>query len=214
MNNFIFHFLLSFSFYKIVLDWHDFEKIQKNIKRTYPVSAYTVFFVNEFNMICNLLTFTILMEMEWYNKNLSFSDLYRIIIVYTLSEFYFYTTHRFLLHGHLLSNRNHTSHTKNFSLNIHAIHHTFRYPIPRAAFYMHPLENIISSIGTFVIPLLLVPLSYYATMVWTAIILINAIRSHSGLVDKYNPHDYHHVYGRYNYGAGFLMDLAYGTNLK
>jgi sterol desaturase/sphingolipid hydroxylase (fatty acid hydroxylase superfamily) len=238
MNNFVFHFFLSYTFYKIVLEFHNIELLNKKISRNYPkgLNVINVFIINETNIVSSIILFCMLLDDNRFLLSLEYNNVYdffnvfmRIIIVYFLTEVYFYMIHRFVFHGNLPQILPFSNDLNNYFKRLHDIHHEFVLPIPRSAFYAHPIENIICNTGTLMLPLMICPLPYYFTLIWAAIAVFNGIRSHSGnfydikYIDEiqnihfnritHNFHDYHHKYRNVEYGTGFFMDRLFGTSI-
>lgn len=226
MNSFLFHFLLSFSFYRFVLEIHDIERLHKGIKREYPktTTILNVFLWNEINIITSIIMFCLFLENNRYILSLEYNNVFdfihvitRVCFVYVMTEAYFYVTHRFLFHGQIPHFIPLSRYVNHYFKKIHKMHHKFFLPIPRSAFFAHPIENIISNAGTLFVPLYICPLPYSLTLAWAAIALTSGIRSHSG--NNYekekpfiqNKHDYHHIYNNVEYGTGFLMDYLFRT---
>lgn len=95
---------------------------------------------------------------------------------------------------------------------IHDVHHRMIIPTGSGAFYAHPLEHVFVVIGsviyTIFICLFLLPVSYEAVLLFTALASINTIYAHTAGTD----HAYHHSHGSKNRSnTPPLWDLLMGT---
>lgn len=95
---------------------------------------------------------------------------------------------------------------------IHDIHHSLVIPTPSGAFYAHPAEHLLVTIGTVIYTMLVctlvLPLSFEAIYVFTVIGSINTVFAHRA--GTY--HAYHHSHGsknRSNYPP--MWDWLMGT---
>jgi fatty acid hydroxylase domain-containing protein 2 len=125
-----------------------------------------------------------------------------IFVFYTvIADQWFYWTHRMM-------------HIRFLYRHIHTIHHRWTYPIAVRAIYAHPVEHIISNIGSLVIGPLLWPASVELMVLWTIVATFNAVSAHSGVSISAvgaEKHDLHHRYLNCNYGTTGFSDRMYGT---
>ncbi|MBF4518989.1 sterol desaturase family protein [Flavobacterium sp. ANB] len=125
---------------------------------------------------------------------------FSIIIMMFIHDIYFYFVHRLL-------------HTK-FMWNVHKIHHSSHNPTPWSSFCMHPVEMLLS--GGVVAPMIfIIPAHMSAFVVFTLIIMFNAIYGHCGFeffgpgfnksiflkwINTETFHNMHHSGKHVNYG--------------
>lgn len=119
-----------------------------------------------------------------------------------VAEVWFYTAHRLL----------HTA----WLFPFHTIHHKWKFPISFAAFYAHPLENLIGNLFTIITGLHIFQTSHALTHVWIFMVVTQSLLSHSGHVNLgittlKATHDYHHNTYHCDYGNGLFMDWLLKT---
>jgi sterol desaturase/sphingolipid hydroxylase (fatty acid hydroxylase superfamily) len=96
---------------------------------------------------------------------------------------------------------------------IHRVHHRFPAPTAMACVYAHPLEFVVGN----VFPVFLGPIltnAHPATCyLWFALAMLGTCKGHCGyrLFGVCDPHEDHHRWYRYNYGAMGLLDPLLGT---
>lgn len=95
---------------------------------------------------------------------------------------------------------------------IHHIHHRLVVPTGSGAFYAHPIEHIFVVIGSVVYTIFLcqwlLPVSFAAIFLFTAVASVNTVYAHTAGTD----HAYHHSHGSKNRSnAPPLWDIIMGT---
>ena len=135
--------------------------------------------------------------------NYSVKDYGLQFMVFTaIADQWFYWTHRAMHRVKFLYN------------NIHYIHHQWTYPIAVRTIYAHPVEHIITNVGTLIVPPLIWSSSLEFLMFWVGVATFNAVAGHSGIhfpVFTNEKHDLHHRYLNCNYGTFGLSDRMFGT---
>lgn len=141
----------------------------------------------------------------------------QVTFIFFIDDAWFYFAHRLM-------------HENKFLLRkIHSIHHQAITPFPLEYIYVHPLEWMIGSVGSFLgigAWLLFMPteLNFYAFLVYGAIRNLHEVEIHSDLrspIAKYIPllnptesHDLHHSKVKGNYASMFnIWDRVFGTVL-
>jgi sterol desaturase/sphingolipid hydroxylase (fatty acid hydroxylase superfamily) len=119
-----------------------------------------------------------------------------------LADVWFYTAHRIL-------------HTAWF-FRFHNIHHQWQDPISFAAFYAHPLENMLGNLFTILFAFHILQPSHVLANFWIAIVLTQSVLSHSGhlnfgLFEIKATHDDHHHHYNCDYGNSLFMDRLFKT---
>jgi sterol desaturase/sphingolipid hydroxylase (fatty acid hydroxylase superfamily) len=120
-----------------------------------------------------------------------------VLGVFGYSNVWFYVSHRLF-------------HTKLF-YKYHVLHHSVPNPPPLATFYCSLIEHILVNTGTFIIPLILIPLPYELNLLWTWIIVFKSTNAHMGTLNKNDHHYRHHKNPLYNFGAKPFVDVIFGT---
>jgi sterol desaturase/sphingolipid hydroxylase (fatty acid hydroxylase superfamily) len=126
-----------------------------------------------------------------------------IMIYYVIHSVWFYWIHRLL-------------HVRFFYKHIHYMHHMYRITIPYTAFYCHPLEHsIVNMMSVFIGPVIF-PSSLLILKIWIHIGTLNTVYAHFSELRGDTPgfHDLHHLFYRFNYGTGSVMDRIFGTYMK
>lgn len=187
----------------------------KNNKFTYHV-IYS-------SLLCSLCHMIFFKYYKFNETNILMDILYFIpnsFIFEIIYDFFYYWTHR-ALHAN-----------KYLYKKIHKKHHEYIYPIPILAFYMHPLDNLLSNIMPFIITLTIIPRKSLFTILMILVYKLNIeVVGHSGKkintssfpqmfllpkllnIELYvNDHDKHHIYNNHNYSKRFsLWDKVFGT---
>jgi len=99
--------------------------------------------------------------------------------------------------------------------NVHKHHHEFSFPFSLVAFYMHPLEMILSSL-CITLPVALVQPHPLLGFLFTLGISLEGCFGHAGYEKFGSPRHYvHHLTRNYNYAVFFpWIDMLFGTFLK
>ncbi len=139
----------------------------------------------------------------------------QVVFIFIIDDAWFYFAHRLM-------------HENKFLLRkIHSIHHQAITPFPLEYIYVHPLEWMIGSVGSFLgigVLLLIMPVNFYAFLVYGVIRNLHEVEIHSDLrspIAKYIPflnptenHDLHHSKVKGNYASMFtIWDRVFGTVL-
>lgn len=120
----------------------------------------------------------------------------RWFIALVISDLWVYLTHR-LFHSHLY--------------HYHKMHHLYAEPHALAAFYVHPLEFIVTNYLSMMIPLILIS---HQELMWleTAFVAFDIIMSH---IKSEHPsskyHSLHHLHNNCNYGSLYIADFLFDT---
>ena len=150
------------------------------------------------------------------------SFFYQFSIFLICEEILFYFSHRLL-------------HTIPYLFrHIHLFHHTYSAPFGIAAIYAHPIEHLVSNVipvasGSIVLHYLhlyILPTSYFyllnghiaITTIWVIAAILSTMTSHSGycIPGMETPyfHDWHHEYGKENFGVLQIFDRLLHTDTK
>lgn len=135
-------------------------------------------------------------------KNLLYVPEY-IGLYYILHTVWFYFSHR-LMHQRFLWK------------HVHYVHHQYKDTIPYAAIYCHYLEHAIVNLMSLVIGPILFPSDYIILRLWLHGGTMYSINAHNAVSrrDFLGNHDLHHLFYKYNYGTGMIMDKIFGTYMK
>lgn len=140
----------------------------------------------------------------------------QVFCIFLVDDAWFYFAHRLM-------------HENKFLLRkIHSIHHQAITPFPLEYIYVHPLEWMIGSIGSFLglaVMMIFMPVNVYAFFVYGAIRNLHEVEIHSdtrSVISKYIPllsatehHDLHHAKVKGNYASMFnIWDRVFGTVLS
>jgi sterol desaturase/sphingolipid hydroxylase (fatty acid hydroxylase superfamily) len=139
----------------------------------------------------------------------------QVVFIFIIDDAWFYFAHRLM-------------HENKFLLRkIHSIHHQAITPFPLEYIYVHPLEWMIGSVGSFlglIALMMIMPVNIYAFWVYGIIRNLHEVEIHSDLrspISKYIPflnptesHDLHHSKVKGNYASMFtIWDRVFGTVL-
>lgn len=119
-----------------------------------------------------------------------------------IADVWFYTAHRIL----------HTAYLFRF----HAIHHQWHQPVSFAAFYAHPIENMLGNLFTILLAFHILQPSHLLANFWIVLVITQSVLSHSGNL-KIGPleikatHDDHHHHYNCDYGNSLFMDRLFQT---
>lgn len=155
------------------------------------------------NVLTNQIVFTSVyaIPFHFYPTPYSYWNIFwQLPCILLLTDFIFYTTHRYFHYNKYLYR------------NIHLKHHQMDDPVyAPGALNAHPLEHICINLFSTVAPLFIVKASLPVAVVWTIIASVNVTIAHSATW-KFDPHTIHHKYKAYNYGAGpLLLDRLFGS---
>lgn len=92
---------------------------------------------------------------------------------------------------------------------IHDIHHQMVIPTGSGALYAHPLEHLFVVIGSIACTVILVPVSYDAILLFTAIASVNTVYAHTPGTSHAHHHHSHPSKNRSNFPP--LWDIWRGT---
>lgn len=124
-----------------------------------------------------------------------------VFLSYVLQCVSFYILHRML-------------HWRKIYRYIHAVHHSYVYPVPWSAFYCHPLEHLFANLIPIALGPLILNMNVDLIRIWTFVATVNGVIAHSGgILRPLEPgtHDIHHSNFNVNYGTGAWMDKLCGT---
>jgi methylsterol monooxygenase len=125
---------------------------------------------------------------------------FQSIVLFFVSEVWFYYVHR-LLHEN-----------KKLYAYVHKIHHTWTAPVALVATYAHPLEHIVGNLGAVAIGPTLCCSHSAVTLAYGLLFQIEAYAHHSGYwSDDMGFHDLHHEKFHMNFGITGFMDYLHGT---
>lgn len=113
-----------------------------------------------------------------------------------VSDLWVYITHR-VFHRYLYK--------------YHKMHHLYTEPHDLAAFYVHPLEFVITNYLSMMIPLVLIS---HQEFMWleTAFVAFDIIMSHTKSEHPSSTyHSLHHLYNNCNYGSLHIADFLFDT---
>jgi sterol desaturase/sphingolipid hydroxylase (fatty acid hydroxylase superfamily) len=119
-------------------------------------------------------------------------------LVYTMTQLWFYGTHRLLHHPRLYV--------------LHKKHHKYIVPPPYATFYCSLTEHLVVNTGSLLVPLYLCPLPYWITLIYAFLVFDNAVQGHMGIKYPDSEHLIHHKLRHVNFGAGSFLDILFGTH--
>ena len=145
---------------------------------------------------------------KYIEINTTFRDLFtfytmiKLLITPILSDITFYYLHRI-------------THFTIFYKDVHKLHHEWKTPCALCAAYTTYTEFTFCNLPTFLLPVLILRLNWYAANLWFIFATINVINDHSGYVflDRSVHHALHHQFTNYNYGSKYL-DIIHCTIIK
>lgn len=136
-------------------------------------------------------------EMSWD----IFTVILQLFFYLIVADQWFYWTHRIM-------------HIPFIYSHVHSFHHRWVYPVAVRTLYAHPVEHIVTNLGSIMIGPLLWSTSSPILAVWLVLATINSVMSHSGIhlpFMKNEEHDIHHRRLNYNYGVTYFSDYIWGT---
>jgi sterol desaturase/sphingolipid hydroxylase (fatty acid hydroxylase superfamily) len=98
---------------------------------------------------------------------------------------------------------------------IHKVHHEWKNTCAIAAAYAHPIEYMLVSLPTFLLPPLITGVHWYYANIWFILSTASVVVDHSGYrwFSWSEFHWKHHKFTHVNYGTRTLYDIAlYGYN--
>ncbi len=140
----------------------------------------------------------------------------QVAFIFIIDDAWFYFAHRLM-------------HENKFMLRkVHSIHHRAITPFPLEYIYVHPVEWMLGSVGSFlgIIALMLImPVNIYAFFVYAAIRNLHEIDIHSNMrsfishklpfMSATEHHGLHHSKVKGNYASMFnIWDRVFGTSLQ
>jgi methylsterol monooxygenase len=188
------------SFLCLVIDTHKLipkinndTNIINTYKRVIPLVLFNLLIVSP------LPIYIIETNLNWMDRSFSYVWLLpEFCVLYLLSDFLFYVTHRIL-------------HLPSF-YKFHKLHHQIIHPIGISAIYAHPIEYIFGNILPVGLPLLLLSSHQIVAYAWTiASIFETVCVAHGGYLDMSEYHDIHHRLNIYNYGTSTIWDNMFNT---
>ncbi|RKP27658.1 hypothetical protein SYNPS1DRAFT_12346 [Syncephalis pseudoplumigaleata] len=97
----------------------------------------------------------------------------------------------------------------------HKMHHHFTAPVALAAFYLHPVDFLLTNAVPFLLGPVLLKLHVTTVWLWMTMALLMHVHLHSGWELPFLPtameHDYHHQNSNVNYGAFGILDALHNT---
>lgn len=154
-------------------------------------------------------------HIELYGERPPWSTILFQLTLFILSEdAIFYWTHYLL-------------HTRWLYKHIHKQHHIFKQPTGVVSVLSHPIENLQNQVSVWFMPALLKEKHIFTLCLWIVIRVYQTVNAHCGYNFPYfttqywfpwvmsGPlaHDYHHEYGKDNYGSFFnIWDRLMGTH--
>jgi sterol desaturase/sphingolipid hydroxylase (fatty acid hydroxylase superfamily) len=118
-------------------------------------------------------------------------------------------------------------HWKWLYIYIHKEHHVYKQPTGVVSVLSDSIESIVQNqVGVWLVPALLPEKHIFTLMLWLAIRVYQTVNAHCGydfpyvstqywapwLMGGARAHDYHHQYGKWNYGSFFtIWDRIMGT---
>ena len=134
-------------------------------------------------------------------NDILYTPIYFIVYTY-LADIWFYFTHLTLHRNRFLYK------------HIHSIHHQWLFPMGICAIYAHPLEHIVSNIGSVIIGPVILPINSTLFCLWIILTTLNTVISHSGsyiYMLNNETHDLHHRIMSGNFGVRGFCDKLFGT---
>jgi len=129
-----------------------------------------------------------------HNNEFILYDILKLFGMLFLSDMSFYWTHRFL-------------HIPFVYKYVHKMHHEHKYPISWSAFYLHPIEFLLTYFCIFLAPVLFFRIHMITFFLYINIITLSLIKSHCGIniygIYTSIHHDIHHEKFNVNYGTDF-----------
>ena len=162
---------------------NDYNKKLLQYKNIYPI-------VNKNSFIyIPILTIPLEYFIIYKNKFNFYYTIKKIIISLLTLDFFFYCCHRFM-------------HIPIIYKWSHNLHHKYRDSVGMEALYLHWFDLYFGNILPLFVPIITSDL--YTIMIWTSIIIISTVLSHSNILKSH--HNDHHKHFVYNYGLGIYMD--------
>jgi sterol desaturase/sphingolipid hydroxylase (fatty acid hydroxylase superfamily) len=157
-----------------------------------PLVLFNIFLTIPFSLIITQNFFVFLSPFSYYN-------IYHIPILFILIDPTFYTCHR-LFHNKYL-------------YKFHKIHHKIKRPVSISSLYLHPLDLIFGNILPLFLPVFIIKSSIPLLYFWTFFTIFQTTyMAHSGIKNRCEDHDLHHLLYNCNYGTGlYLFDRLFET---
>ena len=94
---------------------------------------------------------------------------------------------------------------------IHKVHHEWKNTCAVAAAYAHPIEYVMVSLPSFLIPPIITGINWQFSNIWFIIATTSVVIDHSGynIIDASKNHWDHHKYSNVNYGTNTIGDVIH-----
>ena len=180
---------------KYPIDWNLYKK-----------TALHVFYMQM--SVTPVVMYTLIPVWKYIEINTTLWDLFtfytaiKLLITPVLSDITFYYLHRI-------------THLSFFYKNVHQLHHEWKTPSAVCAAYTTYYEFTFCNLPTFLLPVFILRLNWYAANLWFIFATVNVVNDHSGYVffERSVHHALHHKFVNYNYGSKYL-DIINGTIIK
>lgn len=198
-QSFLVYWILCFLFY-LADRYLDNEKYRIEAKidwKLYKKSVYHVLYLQ----FTYSLPIMYILKPVWYwreitinYEDIEYIDVIKLIYNGLIGETLFYYLHywsHFILYS-----------------KVHKVHHEWKNTCAVAAAYAHPLEYILISLPTFLLPPIITGSNWYITKIWFIIATTSVVIDHSGynIIEASNFHWKHHKYTNINYGTNTVVD--------
>lgn len=198
-QSFLVYWILCFLFY-LADRYLDNEKYRIEAKidwKLYKKSVYHVLYLQ----FTYSLPIMYILKPVWYwreitinYEDIEYIDVIKLICNGLIGESLFYYLHywsHFILYS-----------------KVHKVHHEWKNTCAVAAAYAHPLEYILISLPTFLLPPIITGSNWYITKIWFIIATTSVVIDHSGynIIEASNFHWKHHKYTNINYGTNTVVD--------
>jgi sterol desaturase/sphingolipid hydroxylase (fatty acid hydroxylase superfamily) len=185
-------------------NYYNYEYIQNTIfkseiiiiyKKTLPLVCFNCFVSVPISLIISQNLFFILSPFNYY-------QVYHIPLFFILIDFTFFMFHKLF----------HTSKYLNL-YKYHKIHHQIKRPVSITSLYLHPVDLFFGNILPLFLPVFILRSSMPLLYFWTAFTIFETTYfSHSGIKNRGENHDLHHLLFNVNYGSAlYISDRLAGT---
>ena len=122
-----------------------------------------------------------------------------LYLYYIIHCIWFYFIHR-LMHTRLLWN------------TVHKIHHQIIDTNPYTALYCHFIEHLVLNLMSVFIGPIIFPSTQIALKIWFHMTTLSTINAHNSISRiKKQTHDIHHMFYKYNFGTGVVLDKLFNA---